>query len=167
MKDCDVIVKVTQDSLMHLDLEKYKEHSILKQSFFFLPKMLSLFNLSCCLNIMCRRQQVGLLYYLTGPINLGIGIRFCCSKYSFLSPSGEHCLDPDTHLQDLYNSNPGGEWVIRLKPHSRLVWILRSDTSPWILTATQGQHYNITLTDGGQTLAGLELSLWKHCSQHI
>uniref|UniRef100_A0A3B4A192 Rho-GAP domain-containing protein n=1 Tax=Periophthalmus magnuspinnatus TaxID=409849 RepID=A0A3B4A192_9GOBI len=33
----------------------------------------------------------------------------------------EHCLDPDTHLQDLYNSNPGGEWVIRLKPNSKLV----------------------------------------------
>ncbi|XP_031423394.1 rho GTPase-activating protein 40 isoform X2 [Clupea harengus] len=28
---------------------------------------------------------------------------------------GEHCLDPETHLLDLYNNNPGGEWVIRLK----------------------------------------------------
>ncbi|KAL2091429.1 hypothetical protein ACEWY4_013692 [Coilia grayii] len=28
---------------------------------------------------------------------------------------GEHCLDPETHLLDLYNSNPSGEWVIRLR----------------------------------------------------
>uniref|UniRef100_A0A4W6CB94 Rho GTPase activating protein 40 n=1 Tax=Lates calcarifer TaxID=8187 RepID=A0A4W6CB94_LATCA len=25
----------------------------------------------------------------------------------------EHCLDPDTHLLDLYNNNPGGEWLIK------------------------------------------------------
>uniref|UniRef100_A0A8C4GNM3 Rho-GAP domain-containing protein n=1 Tax=Dicentrarchus labrax TaxID=13489 RepID=A0A8C4GNM3_DICLA len=31
---------------------------------------------------------------------------------------GEHCLDPDTHLLDLYNSNHGGEWVIKLKPNA-------------------------------------------------
>lgn len=36
------------------------------------------------------------------------GIRMCVS-------AGEHCLDLDTHLLDLYNSNPGGEWVIKLK----------------------------------------------------
>uniref|UniRef100_A0AAY4B4F0 Rho-GAP domain-containing protein n=1 Tax=Denticeps clupeoides TaxID=299321 RepID=A0AAY4B4F0_9TELE len=30
----------------------------------------------------------------------------------------EHCLDPETHLLDLYNNNPSGEWVIRLKPVS-------------------------------------------------
>ncbi|XP_061074812.1 rho GTPase-activating protein 40 [Conger conger] len=29
---------------------------------------------------------------------------------------GEHCLDPETHLLDLYNSNPGAEWVIRIRP---------------------------------------------------
>ncbi|XP_063070975.1 rho GTPase-activating protein 40 isoform X2 [Engraulis encrasicolus] len=28
---------------------------------------------------------------------------------------GEHCLDPEAHLLDLLNSNPSGEWVIRLK----------------------------------------------------
>ncbi|XP_076123525.1 rho GTPase-activating protein 40 isoform X1 [Alosa pseudoharengus] len=33
---------------------------------------------------------------------------------------GEHCLDPETHLLDLYNNNPSGEWVIRLRqPTSR------------------------------------------------
>lgn len=31
---------------------------------------------------------------------------------------GEHCVDPDTHLLDLYNSNHGGEWVIKLKPNT-------------------------------------------------
>lgn len=44
-----------------------------------------------------------------------------CALYEVGGNIGEHCLDPDTHLQDLYNSNPGGEWVIRVKPHSRLV----------------------------------------------
>uniref|UniRef100_A0A7N8Y3I9 Rho GTPase-activating protein 40-like n=1 Tax=Mastacembelus armatus TaxID=205130 RepID=A0A7N8Y3I9_9TELE len=32
--------------------------------------------------------------------------------------AGEHCLDPDTHLLDLYDNNPGGEWVIKLKPNA-------------------------------------------------
>lgn len=32
--------------------------------------------------------------------------------------AGEHCLDPDTHLLDLYNSNNSGEWVIKLKPNA-------------------------------------------------
>nr|XP_020467151.1 rho GTPase-activating protein 40 isoform X2 [Monopterus albus] len=31
---------------------------------------------------------------------------------------GEHCLDLETHLLDLYNSNPGGEWVIKMKPNA-------------------------------------------------
>uniref|UniRef100_A0A3B4A1A0 Rho-GAP domain-containing protein n=1 Tax=Periophthalmus magnuspinnatus TaxID=409849 RepID=A0A3B4A1A0_9GOBI len=44
-----------------------------------------------------------------------------CALYEVGGNIGEHCLDPDTHLQDLYNSNPGGEWVIRLKPNSKLV----------------------------------------------
>ncbi|KAM4613080.1 rho GTPase-activating protein 40 isoform 2-T2 [Polymixia lowei] len=39
-----------------------------------------------------------------------------CAIYEVGGNIGEHCLDPDTHLLDLYNSNPGGEWVIRLKP---------------------------------------------------
>lgn len=40
-----------------------------------------------------------------------------CAVYEVGGNIGEHCLDPDTHLLDLYNSNPGGEWVIRLKPN--------------------------------------------------
>uniref|UniRef100_A0A8C9V3D1 Rho GTPase activating protein 40 n=1 Tax=Scleropages formosus TaxID=113540 RepID=A0A8C9V3D1_SCLFO len=39
-----------------------------------------------------------------------------CAIYEVGGNIGEHCLDPDAHLLDLYNSNPGGEWVIRLKP---------------------------------------------------
>lgn len=27
-------------------------------------------------------------------------------------------MDPDTHLLDLYNSNHGGEWVIKLKANT-------------------------------------------------
>lgn len=40
-----------------------------------------------------------------------------CALYEVGGNIGEHCLDPDTHLLDLYNSNPGGEWVIKLKPN--------------------------------------------------
>ncbi|KAL1786319.1 rho GTPase-activating protein 40 [Sigmodon hispidus] len=29
---------------------------------------------------------------------------------------GEHCLDPDAYLLDLYRANPHGEWVIRQSP---------------------------------------------------
>ncbi|XP_066443439.1 rho GTPase-activating protein 40 isoform X2 [Eleutherodactylus coqui] len=31
---------------------------------------------------------------------------------------GEHCLDPDTYLLDLYNANPNAEWVIKPRPPS-------------------------------------------------
>nr|XP_043872962.1 rho GTPase-activating protein 40 isoform X2 [Solea senegalensis] len=41
-----------------------------------------------------------------------------CGLYEVGGNIGEHCLDPDTHLLDLYNSNPGGEWVIKLKPNA-------------------------------------------------
>lgn len=41
-----------------------------------------------------------------------------CAVYEVGGNIGEHCLDPDTHLQDLYNSNPGGEWVIKLRPNA-------------------------------------------------
>eukprot|EP00064_Thunnus_orientalis_P015555 superscaffoldBa00002901_g15609 len=40
-----------------------------------------------------------------------------CALYEVGGNIGEHCLDPDTHLLDLYNSNSGGEWVIKLKPN--------------------------------------------------
>ncbi|XP_049590614.1 rho GTPase-activating protein 40 isoform X2 [Syngnathus scovelli] len=35
---------------------------------------------------------------------------------------GEHRLDPDTHLLDLYNSNSGGEWVLKIKQHINKSW---------------------------------------------
>ncbi|XP_028855368.1 rho GTPase-activating protein 40 isoform X2 [Denticeps clupeoides] len=41
-----------------------------------------------------------------------------CAIYEVGGNIGEHCLDPETHLLDLYNNNPSGEWVIRLKPVS-------------------------------------------------
>ncbi|XP_074533969.1 rho GTPase-activating protein 40 isoform X1 [Halichoeres trimaculatus] len=41
-----------------------------------------------------------------------------CALYEVGGNIGEHCLDPDTHLLDLYNSNQGGEWVIKLKPNA-------------------------------------------------
>ncbi|XP_003973503.2 rho GTPase-activating protein 40 isoform X1 [Takifugu rubripes] len=41
-----------------------------------------------------------------------------CALYEVGGNIGEHCLDPDTHLLDLYNSNHGGEWVIKLKPNT-------------------------------------------------
>ncbi|KAJ3602599.1 hypothetical protein NHX12_030351 [Muraenolepis orangiensis] len=39
-----------------------------------------------------------------------------CAIYEVGGNIGEHCVDPNTHLLDLYNSNPGGEWVIKLRP---------------------------------------------------
>ncbi|XP_029007057.1 rho GTPase-activating protein 40 isoform X2 [Betta splendens] len=39
-----------------------------------------------------------------------------CALFEVGGNIGEHCLDPETHLLDLYNSNPGGEWVIKLRP---------------------------------------------------
>ncbi|KAM7006516.1 rho GTPase-activating protein 40 isoform 2-T2 [Tautogolabrus adspersus] len=41
-----------------------------------------------------------------------------CALYEVGGNIGEHCLDPDTHLLDLYNSNHGGEWVIKMKPNA-------------------------------------------------
>ncbi|XP_063767823.1 rho GTPase-activating protein 40 isoform X2 [Eleginops maclovinus] len=41
-----------------------------------------------------------------------------CALYEVGGNIGEHCLDPDTHLLDLFNSNSGGEWVIKLKPNA-------------------------------------------------
>uniref|UniRef100_A0A8D0GPQ3 Rho-GAP domain-containing protein n=1 Tax=Sphenodon punctatus TaxID=8508 RepID=A0A8D0GPQ3_SPHPU len=34
----------------------------------------------------------------------------------FFYPTGEHCLDPDTYLLDLYHVNPQAEWIIRQNP---------------------------------------------------
>ncbi|XP_041745015.1 rho GTPase-activating protein 40 [Coregonus clupeaformis] len=39
-----------------------------------------------------------------------------CAIYEVGGNIGEHCLDPETHLLDLYNNNPSGEWVIKQKP---------------------------------------------------
>nr|XP_040060263.1 rho GTPase-activating protein 40 isoform X1 [Gasterosteus aculeatus aculeatus] len=41
-----------------------------------------------------------------------------CALYEVGGNIGEHCLDPDTHLLDLNNSNSGGEWVIKMKPNA-------------------------------------------------
>uniref|UniRef100_A0A8C8SGA8 Rho GTPase activating protein 40 n=1 Tax=Pelusios castaneus TaxID=367368 RepID=A0A8C8SGA8_9SAUR len=42
------------------------------------------------------------------------------AKYFFLKfvfyLTGEHCLDPDTYLLDLYQINPHAEWIIRQNP---------------------------------------------------
>ncbi|XP_054641603.1 rho GTPase-activating protein 40 isoform X2 [Dunckerocampus dactyliophorus] len=38
-----------------------------------------------------------------------------CALYEVGGNIGEHRLDPDTHLLDLYKSNSGGEWLIKLK----------------------------------------------------
>uniref|UniRef100_A0A3Q2TFF6 Rho GTPase activating protein 40 n=1 Tax=Fundulus heteroclitus TaxID=8078 RepID=A0A3Q2TFF6_FUNHE len=40
-----------------------------------------------------------------------------CALYEVGGNIGEHCLDTETHLLDLYNSNPGGEWIIKTKPN--------------------------------------------------
>ncbi|XP_051986629.1 rho GTPase-activating protein 40-like isoform X1 [Xyrauchen texanus] len=42
-----------------------------------------------------------------------------CAVYEVGGNIGEHCLDPETHLFDLYNNNPSGEWIIKLKCASR------------------------------------------------
>lgn len=56
--------------------------------------------------------------------------------------AGEHCLDPDTHLLDLYNSNHGGEWVIKLKPNaSRGLW--RMDGQIGEQLAKEGQSQSL------------------------
>uniref|UniRef100_A0A8C6T4B8 Rho GTPase activating protein 40 n=1 Tax=Neogobius melanostomus TaxID=47308 RepID=A0A8C6T4B8_9GOBI len=63
-----------------------------------------------------RRYDVNYFIKVNGSLALPD-----CALYEVGGNIGDHCLDPDTHLQDLYNSNPGGEWVIRVKAHSRLV----------------------------------------------
>uniref|UniRef100_G1KPI3 Rho-GAP domain-containing protein n=1 Tax=Anolis carolinensis TaxID=28377 RepID=G1KPI3_ANOCA len=37
-------------------------------------------------------------------------------KNVFFFLTGEHCLDPDTYLLDLYHVNPHAEWIIRPNP---------------------------------------------------
>ncbi|XP_045547864.1 rho GTPase-activating protein 40 isoform X3 [Salmo salar] len=39
-----------------------------------------------------------------------------CAMYEVGGNIGEHCLDPEAYLLDLYNNNPSGEWVIKQKP---------------------------------------------------
>ncbi|CAB1314544.1 unnamed protein product [Coregonus sp. 'balchen'] len=50
-----------------------------------------------------------------GSVN-GSGSYPDCAIYEVGGNIGEHCLDPETHLLDLCNTNPSGEWVIKLKP---------------------------------------------------
>ncbi|XP_071968254.1 rho GTPase-activating protein 40 isoform X2 [Engystomops pustulosus] len=53
-----------------------------------------------------------------------MGLMKCNSSFAFPNLElyevggniGEHCLDPDTYLLDLYNANPNGEWVIKPSP---------------------------------------------------
>ncbi|XP_077103857.1 rho GTPase-activating protein 40 isoform X3 [Siphateles boraxobius] len=42
-----------------------------------------------------------------------------CAVYEVGGNIGEHCLDPETHLFDLHNNNPSGEWIIKLRSASR------------------------------------------------
>ncbi|XP_067314794.1 rho GTPase-activating protein 40 isoform X2 [Pseudorasbora parva] len=42
-----------------------------------------------------------------------------CAIYEVGGNIGEHCLDPETHLFDLHNNNPNGEWIIKLRSASR------------------------------------------------
>ncbi|XP_026068565.1 rho GTPase-activating protein 40-like isoform X1 [Carassius auratus] len=42
-----------------------------------------------------------------------------CAIYEVGGNIGEHCLDSETHLFDLYNINPSGEWIIKLRSSSR------------------------------------------------
>ncbi|XP_048054612.1 rho GTPase-activating protein 40 [Megalobrama amblycephala] len=42
-----------------------------------------------------------------------------CAIYEVGGNIGEHRLDPETHLFDLYNNNPSGEWIIKLRSASR------------------------------------------------
>ncbi|XP_059426293.1 rho GTPase-activating protein 40-like isoform X2 [Carassius carassius] len=42
-----------------------------------------------------------------------------CALYEVGGNIGEHCLDPETHLFDLYNTNPSGEWIIKRRWSSR------------------------------------------------
>ncbi|XP_056607030.1 rho GTPase-activating protein 40 [Triplophysa dalaica] len=42
-----------------------------------------------------------------------------CAIYEVGGNIGELCVDPDTHLFDLYNNNPSGEWLIKVRSASR------------------------------------------------
>uniref|UniRef100_A0A8C0GWA9 Rho GTPase activating protein 40 n=1 Tax=Chelonoidis abingdonii TaxID=106734 RepID=A0A8C0GWA9_CHEAB len=44
------------------------------------------------------------------------GAKYYFLKCVFFYPTGEHCLDPDTYLLDLYHINPHAEWIIRQNP---------------------------------------------------
>lgn len=80
------------------------------------------------LNINCRASDVLAQFhrqFLHSPENWkgkmrrnGSVASTDCALYEVGGNIGEHCLDPDTHLLDLYNSNSGGEWVIKLKPNT-------------------------------------------------
>lgn len=42
-----------------------------------------------------------------------------CAIYEVGGNIGELCVNPDTHLFDLYNNNPSGEWIIKVRSDSR------------------------------------------------
>lgn len=79
-------------------------------------------------------------FYLAQLLNIpttGAFSNFCC-----VFSAGEHCLDPDTHLLDLYNSNHGGEWVIKLKPNAtRGLWRMNGQIGEQL--AEEGQRQSL------------------------
>jgi hypothetical protein len=36
--------------------------------------------------------------------------------FAFSFPLGQHCLDPDAYVLDVYRVNPHAEWVIKPQP---------------------------------------------------
>ncbi|XP_034022000.1 rho GTPase-activating protein 40 isoform X2 [Thalassophryne amazonica] len=66
-----------------------------------------------------HRQFLGTLENGKGKVRRNGSVAYSdCAIYEVGGNIGEHCLDPDTHLLDLYNINPSGEWVIKLKPNT-------------------------------------------------
>lgn len=55
----------------------------------------------------------------------------------FLFLLGQHCLDPDAYILDVYHVNPQAEWVI--KPQSSF-WNIPQDGSGFILYAKKILH---------------------------
>nr|XP_046239172.1 rho GTPase-activating protein 40 isoform X2 [Scatophagus argus] len=66
-----------------------------------------------------HRQSLGGLENGKGKMRRNGSVAYPdCALYEVGGNIGEHCLDPDTHLLDLYNSNHGGEWIIKVKPNA-------------------------------------------------
>lgn len=49
-----------------------------------------------------------------------------------ISVSGQHCLDPDAYMLDVYRANPQAEWVIKPKASwSRRLWRTGQKPNGW------------------------------------